>query len=128
MYDTASLSDVAARDIARPRFSASLMLGFGILALLIAAAGIFAVVSYSVAERTREIGLRMAVGADGAGIRRMLVRSIAGWTTAGLAIGLPAAVVAGRAIASLVADVRPLGPAALIPAVVMLFAAAALAA
>ena len=77
VYDVASLSDVAARDIARPRFSASLMLGFGILALLIAAAGIFAVVSYSVAERTREIGLRMAVGADGAGIRRMLVRSIA---------------------------------------------------
>ncbi len=128
VYDAASLSDVAARDIARPRFSASLMLGFGILALLIAAAGIFAVVSHSVAERTREIGLRMAVGADGAVIRRMLVRSIAGWTTAGLAIGLPAAVVAARAIASLVADVRPLGPAALIPAVVLLFTAAALAA
>jgi ABC-type antimicrobial peptide transport system permease subunit len=104
------------------------MLGFGILALLIAAAGIFAVVSYSVSERTREIGLRMAVGADGGRIRRMLVRSIASWTAVGLAIGLPATVVAGRATASLVADVPPLGPAALIPAVVLLFTAAALAA
>jgi putative ABC transport system permease protein len=128
VHDVASLSDVAARDIARPRFSASLMLGFGILALLIAAAGIFAVVSYSVSERTREIGVRMAVGADGARIRRMLVRSIAGWTAVGLAVGLPATVGAGRAIAALVADVRPLGPVALVPAVVLLFAAAALAA
>ena len=128
VHDVASLSDVAARDIARPRFSASLMLAFGILALLIAAAGIFAVVSYSVSERTREIGLRMAVGADGATIRRMMVRSIAGWTASGLAIGLPATVVAGRATAGLVADIRPLGPMAVIPAVLLLFAAAALAA
>jgi ABC-type antimicrobial peptide transport system permease subunit len=104
------------------------MIGFGILALLIAAAGIFAVVSCSVSERTREIGLRMAVGADGATIRRMMVRSIAGWTAIGLAIGLPATVAAGRATARLVADIRPLGPMAVIPAVLLLFAAAALAA
>ncbi len=128
VYDMAALADVAARDIARPRFSASLMLGFGVLALLVAAAGIYAVVSCSVSERTREIGLRMAVGAGRSHIRRMIVRSTAGWTMLGVAVGLPATIGAGRLTAALVADVRPLGPIAMVPAVVALLAAAALAA
>jgi putative ABC transport system permease protein len=128
VHDVATLDDVVARDIARPRFSASLMLGFGMLSLLIATAGIYAVVSYSVSERTREIGLRMAIGAGSSDIRRMLVRSTFGWTTLGVAIGLPATSAAGRVTATMLADVRPMGPTALVPAVTVLLAAAALAA
>jgi ABC-type antimicrobial peptide transport system permease subunit len=117
---------VAARDIARPRFSAVLMLVFGALALLIAAAGVYALVSYSVSERTREIGLRMAVGADGPRMCRMVVSSMAGWTV--LALGLPATIAAGRVAAAMLADVPPMGPRAVAPAAALLLVAAAVAA
>jgi putative ABC transport system permease protein len=119
---------VAARDIARPRFSAVLMLVFGALALLIAAAGVYALVSYSVSERTREIGLRMAVGADGPRMCRMVVSSMAGWTVLGLGLGLPATIAAGRVAAAMLADVPPMGPRAVAPAAALLLVAAAVAA
>ncbi|MGH9408713.1 MAG: FtsX-like permease family protein, partial [Vicinamibacterales bacterium] len=81
---------------------------FGILALLLAIVGLYGVKSYLVAQRTREIGIRMALGADRGAIMRMVMRDGAALTAAGIAVGLPLAALLGRALASLLYDVRPL--------------------
>ena len=127
VHDVEPLSAVVARDVARSRFSASLMVAFGVLVLLIAAAGVYAVVSCSVSERTREIGLRMALGAGRADVRRMVIRTGTVWVALGVLAGVPAAVAASRLIVATLADARPLSLLAAGTAVVVLAAAAAVA-
>ena len=68
---------------------------FAVLATILAAIGLYGVVAYSVAQRTREIGLRMALGADRGVIRRMVLRTVAWMTLGGGAIGLGLALTAG---------------------------------
>jgi predicted permease len=74
-----------------PRMGASLLTIFGVLALLLAAVGLYGVMSYSVAQRTREIGLRMALGAEGRQVQRMVVRQGLLMAAAGVALGLAGA-------------------------------------
>jgi predicted lysophospholipase L1 biosynthesis ABC-type transport system permease subunit len=73
---------------------------YGGLALLLTALGLYGVTAYSVARRTREIGVRMALGADRSGIMRVVIGGPLFETIAGLSIGLPLAMVVGRAIGS----------------------------
>src|SRR6185312_10532483 len=73
---------------------------FGALALVLAAIGLYGVTAYSVAQRTSEIGIRMALGADRTGIVRMVLRTAFLQAGIGLAIGIPAAVIAGHFMAS----------------------------
>jgi len=89
--DFESLSYAVASSVAQPRFRTLLLGLFGVMALVLAAAGIFGVISYSVARRTHEIGIRLALGASPGSIRRMVLREGLNLAGAGLGIGLVAA-------------------------------------
>jgi predicted permease len=101
--------------------------GLGGLALLLAAVGVYGVKSYVVSQRTREIGIRLALGARPREIAWMLLRDGARTTFAGLAIGFPLAVALGRLLSAEIYDVRPYDPVVLTLAPLVLAAAAALA-
>ena len=90
-----------AKTLAQIRFSSSLLMGFAGLALLLAAVGIYGVMSYAVSQRTSEIGVRLAVGAEGNDILRMIVWDGARLAAIGLTIGLVLAVALSRTINSL---------------------------
>ncbi len=101
---------------------------FGLLALVLAAIGLYGVTSYSVAQRTSEIGIRMALGADRGGIVQMVLRSAFAQAGIGLAIGIPGAIAAGHFMASQLYGVRPWDPAVLVTTAVVLAVAAFVAA
>jgi putative ABC transport system permease protein len=110
IYDASTMVDVVARSVFLPRISMLLLGAFAIAALLLAVVGIYGVVSYTVSQRTRELGLRMALGADaGATLRLVMGRSVA-LIAAGTVCGLLASVVAARVIAGLLYAVGPLDP------------------
>jgi predicted permease len=93
---------------------------FGAVALLLAAVGLYGVTAYTVAQRTNEIGIRMALGADRASVVRYVLRGAFGRVAAGLGLGLPLAVVAGRLISSQLYGVSFWDPLALTFAAVAL--------
>jgi len=95
------------------RFSLILMAALGGLALVLAAVGIFGVVSYSVSRRTREIGIRMALGEEPAQVRRTVVAQGMRLIAASIAVGLVAALVLTRYLGGLLFDVSPRDPATL---------------
>jgi putative ABC transport system permease protein len=100
------MQEYVSRAIAQPRFNAVLLTAFGGLALLLSALGIYGVMGYSVAQRTREFGIRMALGADGVSIRRSVVGQ--GVRLAGIGVGLGglAAVFATRLLEGLLFGVH----------------------
>ncbi|MDO8835150.1 MAG: ABC transporter permease [Vicinamibacterales bacterium] len=128
VHDVLPLEDVVARDLAAPRFSSTLMTGFAVVGLLLAALGLAAVLSYSVSERTREIGVRMALGATGSDVRRMVVGAGLKWVAFGLAAGLPSAIGAWRLLGHLVTDVDPLTPGTVVIAALVMLGVAVVAA
>ena len=83
------------------RFVTTMSAAFASLATLLAALGLYGVLAYTVTQRTREFGLRMALGADGAHVRRMVLRQVGLMTIVGAAIGLVSALALGRAAESL---------------------------
>jgi ABC-type antimicrobial peptide transport system permease subunit len=87
-----------------------LLASFAGLALFLAGVGLYGVISYSVVQRTREIGLRMALGARGPDVVRMVVRRGLGLTAAGLAIGVAVALAVTRFLATLLFSVPPTDP------------------
>ena len=86
----------------------------GVLALLVAAVGIYSTMTYSVNQRTREIGIRMALGARGASVARLIVGQGVRVVLVGIAIGVVAALAAGRLVASLLYGVTPHDPLVLV--------------
>jgi predicted permease len=100
---------------------------FGLLAALLAAIGLYGVISYMVVQRTREIGIRMAIGADRAAVVRMILREAGMLTVAGLVIGTGLALGAAQAAKSLLYGLKPRDPLTLVIAIVTLSAVAALA-
>jgi putative ABC transport system permease protein len=96
-----TLEAIVSEDIAQPRFNMLLMGLFGGLALLLAAVGVYGLLSYSVAQRTREIGVRIALGAQGRDIFRLTVRQGVAPALAGVLIGLAAAFALTRFLSSL---------------------------
>ena len=110
------------------RLMARLLGAFAVLALLLAAVGLYGVLGYSVARRTGEIGLRLALGATRQRVLRSVLRESALLVTAGAAIGVPAAILLARVLASLLFDVTPSDPAILAGCVLCLFGVAMLAA
>ena len=106
--------------VALPRLYAMLVGLFATAALLLAAIGVYGVMAYTVAQRRREIGVRLALGADPSGIRRLVLGRGARLAVAGLAIGLAAALGLGRVIRSLLFGVTPFDAATLIAVPVVL--------
>jgi putative ABC transport system permease protein len=109
--DFRTLESVVARSVAQPRLYATLLAVFAALALLLAALGVFGVMTYAVAQRTREIGIRMALGAAGGDVVRMIVRGGLTLAGAGVVIGLAVALVATRVLRSLLFGVSATDPA-----------------
>ena len=101
VYDVAMIDDLLARGPRQERLSAMLSAIVGLLAILLAVIGIHGVLAYSISRRTREIGIRVAVGAHPAGVARSVIREAALLTALGLAIGLPIALFSARALRSL---------------------------
>jgi predicted permease len=101
---------------------------FAVLALLLAAVGLYGVLAYGVSQRTSEIGIRMALGAPRLRVLWMVLRSAAGWVGLGMAIGLALTLAAGRALSSLLFDLAPADPLSILSAAAALALVAAFAA
>ena len=112
----------------RPRFNAILLSLFAGFALLLAALGIYGVVSFFVTQRTQEIGVRMALGATPLGISRMVLAKMARWTVAGATLGLLGSWFFARLLESLLFEVRVHDPLLLASVLLLLLAVALLAA
>jgi len=108
--DMRTVEDVVAESIAQPRFYMLLLAIFAAVALLLAAIGIFGVMSYTVSQRTREIGIRMALGAQGGSVVSMVVGQAMLLALVGLTVGLIAAVVLSRTMTSLLFELSPTDP------------------
>lgn len=110
MFEIRSLREVVSESVARQRFTAWIVTVFAALALVIAAVGVYGVVSYSVGGRTREIGLRMALGATRGAVTRLVMRETFLLVGIGLAAGLTLCLVATRAIRTLLFATAPTDP------------------
>jgi putative ABC transport system permease protein len=116
----ATLSDLVAATEARRRFALVLFEVFAAVALLLATAGIYGVLAGSVTERSKEIGVRAALGASRAQIVKMILRQGAGMTTLGIGLGLLAAAGLSRAIAGLLFDTSRLDPVTYVGVIALL--------
>jgi putative ABC transport system permease protein len=120
-------SDLLAAPLARPRFTTLLIGIFGTAALLLATVGIYAVMAAFVRQRHAEIGVRMALGAAPADIRRLVLGEGLRLALAGGILGLAGAAAGARLLQGLLFDIHPLNPETLVGAVAVLLAAAAMA-
>ena len=94
--------------VAEPRFRTTLLALFGATALLLAVIGIYGVISYTVGRRTREVGIRMTLGASATDVMRLVLRQGIGLTAAGLAVGVAGALLLTRSLSTLLFEVSPL--------------------
>jgi len=106
-----TMDELLADSVARSRFNALLLAIFGVVALVIAVVGVYGVVAYMVAQRTQEIGIRMALGAARADVVRMVMRGGMIPTLAGVALGLVAALGFTQLMSSLLFGVSATDPA-----------------
>jgi putative ABC transport system permease protein len=123
IYDASAMVDVVSRSVFLPRISMLLLGAFAISALLLAVVGIYGVVSYSVTQRTRELGVRMALGAASADTVRLVLSRSLRLVAAGTVCGLIASVAVTRVMAGLLYDVSPLDPAVFVGVSILLAAA-----
>jgi putative ABC transport system permease protein len=105
-----TMNQLLFKSVAQPRFRTLLISIFSALALLLAAIGIYGVISYSVTKRTHEIGIRMALGAQRSDVLKMIVRQGMVLTLIGLAIGLAASLIVTRFMSSLLFGVAATDP------------------
>jgi predicted permease len=118
--DVRSMEEVVSRSISRQRFNVLLMTVFGASALLLAAIGIYGLMAYSVAQRTREIGIRMALGAEAQQVRKMVVFQGMRLAVIGVVVGLVAAFALTRLMASFLFGVEARDPVVFIAMPVLL--------
>ena len=109
--EVATMDDAMAASLAAPRFTTSLLAGFAGMALLLVAIGLYGVLSYGIAQRTHEIGIRMALGAQVANVTGMFVREAAMLLVVGIFIGSAGAFALSRLIANVLYEVSPTDPA-----------------
>ena len=116
-----------AASLAGPRFNMALVLAFAGTALLLTIVGLYGVVTYTVGQRTREIGIRMALGAQPASVRRMVLMYGMRMTVIGLVVGSLAALAAGRALSGMLHGVTPRDPGTYLTVALVLAAVSMLA-
>ncbi len=122
-----TVNQILARSSAEPRFQTMLLGSFGALGLLLAIVGVYGVISYSVVQRTHEIGVRMAMGAQRENILRMVLREGMVLAVSGIVLGIAGALVLTRFLRSMLFEIQPTDPATF-AGVAILLALAALAA
>jgi putative ABC transport system permease protein len=121
-------SRIVAASIAEPRFYTTLLTAFAGTALLLAALGLFGVISVGVSQRTREIGVRMALGAHSRDVLRLVLREATALAVVGIAVGLAAAFALSRTLSTLLFDLSPRDPVAFLAAPLVLLLTAVIAA
>jgi putative ABC transport system permease protein len=119
-FNIVTMEQRVANTIWRRRLSGTLFLIFAGLALLLAAIGIYGVMSYSVSKRTREMGIRMALGAESSRILRMIIGEALMLFAAGASVGLFLAIVLTRIVRGLLYQVSPADPMTFVIALVLL--------
>jgi putative ABC transport system permease protein len=127
VFDVKSMERISDESLFVDRMLALLLACFGALATLLAAIGLYGVMSYAIARRTREIGLRMALGAARHHVVWMIMREVVLLAAVGLGIGIPLSVGVSRLFASQLFEVSALDPTALIAATTALLSVALLA-
>ena len=105
-----TMDDVIGRSIAERRFTMLLLVSFAVVAVLLAAIGVYGVLAYVVSQRTQEIGVRLAIGATPRDVVRLFVREGAALTLVGVACGLVGALAVTRALATLLFGVTTTDP------------------
>jgi putative ABC transport system permease protein len=127
LFHLQTVNELRAQSVAEPRFRSWLVSLFAGLALLLAAVGIYGVQGYAVSRRTREIGIRMALGAKPAAVFAMILGDATGWTLLGIAIGVGAGLALTRLISGLLFGVSRWDPVTLVlsPLVLLVVALAA---
>ena len=127
IFGTRTLDSQIARSLRSERMIATMSSAFGVLATLLAVVGLYGVMAYTVARRTREIGIRMALGARSGDIGWLVTREVLLIVVAGIIVGLPAAWWLSRFVATQLYGVKPMDPLALGAAIIGLTCVAVLA-
>jgi predicted permease len=120
VFENATVQQLVDRSAASSRFETRLLAGFALLALLLAAIGIYGVVAYGVSQRTQEIGIRRALGADKSHILGIVIGRNLPYLVAGLALGIAGTLASTRVLSSLLYDVQPHDVLVLLAAPVLL--------
>ncbi len=127
LYEVDPYSRIVSGDFQQQNMIATLTTLFGVLGLLLAAVGLYGVMAYMVEQRTSEIGVRMALGADRGSVVKMVLRGAFSQVGIGLALGIPAAIAAGKLMTDQLFGVKPWDPVMLSVATLLLALAALLA-
>jgi macrolide transport system ATP-binding/permease protein len=126
--EVTTMDEQVARNFNLERLIARLTVAFGAVAMLLASLGLYGVTAYSVSRRTREIGIRMALGSTSTGVLTTVLRGALGQVAIGVAVGVPATVWAGRLLQSQLFGVSGHEPAVLVGGVIVLVLSATIAA
>jgi putative ABC transport system permease protein len=121
------LQQMVSDSIARPRLEAVVLTAFGVIALGLACIGLYGLIAFSVAQRIREIGIRIALGASKAGIFRMILGDGFRLTVVGVSLGLAGVVSSTRFLRSLLFEINPLDPVTLVSVICVLLMVSAIA-
>jgi ABC-type antimicrobial peptide transport system permease subunit len=127
LFEVAPLTEVVDASVGQRSVTLALMLGFAVLALGLAALGLYGVIAYGVAQRSREVGIRLALGARPAQVLRLVVGQGLRLTLAGVALGLVLALGLGRLLGGLLYGVAPSDPLTLLTVPLLLAGVALLA-
>lgn len=124
---TTTIEQEIDRSLYRERITAMLSAFFGGLALLLAAIGLYGLMAYYVSRRSREIAIRIAVGAPRAAVQRMVIRETLALAWIGVTVGVPCGIVSSKLIAGMLYGVSPHDPLTFVTVSLMLMAIAAIA-
>ena len=127
LYDVSTMAEQVSKSILAQRLSGSMIGVFALMALVLATVGVYGLIAYSVAERRHEIGIRLALGAQGRDVRRLVVGQGVRLTLIGVVIGLAGAIAVGRALGGMLFGVGAIHLPTLMTVSAILLAVAAMA-
>jgi putative ABC transport system permease protein len=127
VFDPATMNEIIALSVGQRRFITALAVSFGLLALVLSSMGIYGVMAFEITQRTNEIGIRMALGAQPGGISRMILGEGLLLTLIGIILGIGGALALMRFLVSLLFDIKPTDLATFITVAILLLSVAILA-